>query len=196
MTKTQICSKCNIRKPVSQYHADHRPNSKKGIIAKCKSCCRKISQEWRATHKDTRDRTEYRKTYYEKNKDKFQQWNKDWRKINDRSQYHREYRDKNPSARIACYCRNRIRNAIKNGYKASSSLSLTGCNNWNELKIYLESKFTDGMTWENMGQWHIDHVKPCSSFDLTDLEQQKECFHYTNLQPLWAKENLSKSNKY
>ena len=72
---------------------------------------------------------------------------------------------------------------------------LTGCASWNELKIYLESKFSNGMTWENMGEWHIDHIKPCYSFDLTDEKQQMECFHFTNLQPLWAKDNLSK-NKY
>jgi len=53
------------------------------------------------------------------------------------------------------------------------------------------------MTWENHGfdGWHVDHIKPCTSFDLTDLEQQKQCFHYTNLQPLWKKENFEKRDK-
>ena len=66
-----------------------------------------------------------------------------------------------------------------------------------ELKIHLEKQFRDGMSWNNYGMygWHIDHIKPCSAFDLTDLEQQKICFHYSNLQPLWAKENLSKGKK-
>ncbi len=60
------------------------------------------------------------------------------------------------------------------------------------LKTWLECKFKEGMTWENRNLWHIDHVLPCSSFDLTKAEEQAKCFHYTNLQPLWASENLSK----
>jgi hypothetical protein len=161
----------------------------------CKSCRAEYMKQWQKTRIDTRDRTEYRKEYYAKNKQKFKQWNKTWRKNNDRSEYHRKYRDKNPSAKLACYCRNRIRAAIKNQWKAESSLCLTGCKSWHEVKNHLESKFEKGMSWENMGEWHIDHIKPCSSFDLTDPEEQKRCFHYTNLQPLWAKDNLSKSDK-
>jgi hypothetical protein len=64
------------------------------------------------------------------------------------------------------------------------------------LKGFLEAKFTEGMTWQNHGEWHIDHIKPCASFNLLDEEEQKKCFHYTNLQPLWAAENLSKGCKY
>jgi hypothetical protein len=62
--------------------------------------------------------------------------------------------------------------------------------------MYLESHFKTGMTWENHGKfgWHIDHIIPCASFDLTDLEQQKKCFHYTNFQPLWWRENILKSD--
>jgi hypothetical protein len=64
------------------------------------------------------------------------------------------------------------------------------------LKGYLAGKFKDGMTWENHGEWHIDHIKPCASFNLLDEGEQKKCFHYTNLQPLWASENLSKGCKF
>ena len=72
-----------------------------------------------------------------------------------------------------------------------------GCN-IDFLKKYIAKKFTKGMSWDNYGLygWHIDHIKPCSCFDLTKPEQQKLCFHYSNLQPLWAKDNISKSNKY
>ena len=70
-----------------------------------------------------------------------------------------------------------------------------GCD-MNTFFKHIEKQFTDGMSWENYGEWHMDHIKPISSFDLTDEEQVKKCFHYTNIQPLWAKENLKKSNKY
>jgi len=71
-----------------------------------------------------------------------------------------------------------------------------GCS-FEEFKTYLESKFVDGMTWENHSRygWHIDHIKPCVSFDLSKEDQIRECFNYKNLQPLWAKENLTKSSK-
>ena len=65
-----------------------------------------------------------------------------------------------------------------------------------QLLAHLESQFAPGMSWENMGQWHIDHIRPCASFDLTDPAQQRECFHYSNLQPLWAEDNWQKSDKW
>lgn len=64
------------------------------------------------------------------------------------------------------------------------------------LKNYLQLKFTNGMTWENYGKWHVDHIKPCAAFDLSKQKEQKECFHYTNLQPLWAQDNLKKRAQY
>ena len=66
-----------------------------------------------------------------------------------------------------------------------------------DLKIHLQEKWLPGMSWENYGYygWHIDHIIPCSKFDLSKLEEQKKCFHFTNLQPLWAADNIKKSNK-
>ena len=61
---------------------------------------------------------------------------------------------------------------------------------------YLAAKFQEGMSWDNHGEWHIDHIKPCCKFNLLDDEEQRKCFHYTNLQPLWSKDNLSKGGKY
>ena len=65
-----------------------------------------------------------------------------------------------------------------------------------ELKNHLKSQFDNKMNWQNYGSWHVDHIIPVTAFNLSDPEQQKECFHFTNLQPLWGTENLRKSNKY
>ena len=61
-----------------------------------------------------------------------------------------------------------------------------------QLRKHLEQLFKPGMAWDNYGLWHIDHKKPCASFNLSDTAQQKACFHHTNLQPLWANANLRK----
>lgn len=81
------------------------------------------------------------------------------------------------------------------GAKSARTIELLGCPVW-RLKFYLAVLFDPGMTWENHGEWHIDHIRPCKSFDLSDPSQQRECFHYSNLQPLWAPDNLIKGDKY
>ena len=91
--------------------------------------------------------------------------------------------------------RSRVRLALKGrGAKSRKTVQLIGCS-IEHLRQHLEAQFTEGMTWDNHGEWHIDHIKPCASFDLTDEGQQRECFNYANLQPLWAKDNLSKGAK-
>lgn len=92
--------------------------------------------------------------------------------------------------------RARVRAAItrSSGAKSRRTMSLVGCS-VPHLRQHLEAQFTEGMTWDNYGEWHIDHIKPCASFDLADEAQQLECFNYTNLQPLWAKDNLFKGAK-
>lgn len=95
--------------------------------------------------------------------------------------------------RIKKNLRGRVYVALKRGVKSASTMELLGCT-IEEFKSYFESKFTDGMTWERYmaGEIHIDHIVPCIFFNLTEKEQQKKCFHYTNLQPLWAIDNLKK----
>lgn len=99
--------------------------------------------------------------------------------------------------RLRAVLRTRLRKALKASAnrRVDRAISLTGCTT-EYLKTYLESHFTEGMTWSNYGQWHIDHIRPCASFDLSDPEQQRQCFHYTNLQPLWAVENWSKADSF
>ncbi len=87
--------------------------------------------------------------------------------------------------------------AFHTGSRSARFQELLGCT-LEEAKVYLEKQFKPGMTWKNHSfrGWHIDHKRPLASFDLTDVEQQKPAFHYTNLQPLWARENLSKNAKW
>lgn len=75
--------------------------------------------------------------------------------------------------------------------KAARSVELLGCS-INELMKHIETKWQFGMSWDNYGKWHLDHIRPCASFDLLDPQQQRDCFHYTNLQPLWALDNQRK----
>ena len=84
----------------------------------------------------------------------------------------------------------------KNADKYNKFYNYLGCSK-QDFILYFQAKFKEGMTWENHSKsgWHIDHIKPCASFDLTKVEEQKKCFNYTNTQPLWAFDNHSKGSK-
>ena len=97
--------------------------------------------------------------------------------------------------RLKYILRRRVSLALRGFNKSKSTMKLLGVPNIKFLKQYLENKFKPGMSWEKRGLIHIDHIIPCASFDLKDPKQQAKCFHYTNLQPLWAKENLIKGAK-
>ena len=102
--------------------------------------------------------------------------------------------DSDPQFRMSCVLRNRLHDALDGKQKAATTRELVGTD-WAGLVAHIEAQFLSGMSWGNYGYetWHIDHIRPCASFDLTDPAQQRECFHYSNLQPLWAEDNLSKS---
>jgi hypothetical protein len=136
----------------------------------------------------------YDKTYIEANRDKikaYKEANRD--KINN---YFKNKKKTDIQFKLSCNLRVRLNSAINNNYKAGSAVKDLGCS-IEEFKSYLESKFQSGMSWDNWTTdgWHIDHIKPLASFDLTDRNQLLEACHYTNLQPLWAKDNIIKSDK-
>src|SRR5258705_2705793 len=89
--------------------------------------------------------------------------------------------------------RQRIYKAIKLEYKSGSAVKDLGCS-IEEFKAYIEQRFRPGMSWENWGEWHLDHIKPLSLFNLQDREELLKACNYTNYQPLWAEENIKKSN--
>jgi len=153
-----------------------------------------------------------RKEYREKNKEKISNYIKSYREKNKKnikiqqSQYFQKNKEKRKkyvnfkySNDIEFMLKKKIRSRFYEIIKINKSekcLDLIGCSVI-FLKKHIESQFKDGMNWENYGLygWHIDHIIPCASFDLTDPNQQKKCFHYTNLQPLWAKDNWKKKDK-
>lgn len=111
--------------------------------------------------------------------------------------YHKKRWQSDPEYRIQKTLRNRLKDKLcgRDRCNAETRQKLCGCS-MGFLKKYLESQFVDGMSWENYGMvWHIDHITPCAAFDLTKKSQQRKCFHFSNLRPLWAKENMSKGAK-
>jgi hypothetical protein len=140
---------------------------------------------------------EYARVYKKNNPEKVKE-SKRKDRINNRDRINQDRRErlqKDPQFKIACRLRTRIWKVLNGTLKSKSSLELLGCS-LQEFKVYIESKFTDGMSWERISEIHLDHMRPCSSFDLTDTRQQEQCFHYSNMQPLWALDNLSKNDKY
>lgn len=116
------------------------------------------------------------------------------------SEYSKAYQKKrkhDTGYRILANLRSRMSVSLKRNTKKSSILKYFNCS-IEELKLHLESKFKEGMSWENYGKngWHVDHIRPLSSFDLKIEENLKIAWHYTNLQPLWAIDNIKKGDKY
>lgn len=192
----QIKQTNNIIENVKGKPSKHRilHETRNDIVGKC--CCN--CKEWK-------ELTQYNNTenHWDNLRNDCKDCLSEWR-TNNRKQlntkqliYEKNRRATDPGFKIIGILRSRLGNALKrkNAKKSQPTLELTGCE-INFLKGYLEGKFAEGMSWENHGDWHIDHIRPCCNFDLTIEEEQKKCFHYTNLQPLWAQENLSKGGKY
>jgi hypothetical protein len=166
-TETKFCSVCNESKSLENYFV---AKTKGTIRAACKECS-----------------SEKRRKYYQENKAQT---------VKKTTAYQISRCKVDPLFKLTKNLRSRLYHALikQKANKNNKTLELTCCT-ISFLKVYLEAKFTEGMSWENYGKWHIDHILPCCSFDLKNAEEQKVCFHYTNLQPLWAKDNLSKGGK-
>ena len=169
------CSKCKLNKEPNAFSKNK--SKKRGYNTYCKECMVLYRK------KNTNKLKVYFKEYAKQNKEKINK-----RNLN---KYHNDIQ-----TNLRHTLRGRLNRAVKRESKKGSAVRDLGCS-IAELKSYLESKFVDGMTWENKGKggWHIDHIIPLSSFDLTDRKQVKKACHYTNLQPLWEQDNLIKGNK-
>jgi hypothetical protein len=207
MDYTKVCTVCQEAFPATNEYFNKAKLGKYGITAKCKKCLNNYLHKYYSKNKkryaknrknNKLKKSEYDKQRYEQYKDKI--------KVRSNQYYYANYpkvkqywqnRYKNDlDFRITMNLRKRVRDILKSRKKYLSTIQMIGCSS-TELRIHLQKQFTDGMNWENYGfyGWHIDHIIPCSSFDMTDPEQQKICFHYSNLQPLWAADNFRKSDK-
>ena len=168
----KTCRKCKQDKPAEDFY--------KGK-ARCKECIKERSRAY--YDQNAEKKKEQMRAYHKQNPDK--------RRIYYNNRYKTDLNYK-----LTDNLRNRVRKTLNGKSKSKNTLKLLGCS-VDFLKKHIESQFEPGMSWENYGfdGWHMDHIVPCASFDLSDPEQQQKCFHYSNLQPLWAKDNISKSAK-
>jgi hypothetical protein len=216
--KTKVCSKCGIEKTVEEF--GNRSKSKDGKSGQCKVChnlrsaeyqkknykeCLERQKKWRNKNPDWgNSRT---KKWISENPEKRKESVKKWREKNPekrkkyrdsyktrKHQQRKERREKDPVFNLINRVRCRLWKYINilKIRKNNTTFDIVGCSP-EFLKEHLEKQFKVGMTWENKNKWHIDHIVPLSSAN-NEEELYKLC-HYTNLQPLWAEENLKKSNK-
>ena len=160
-------------------------------------------QRHRANHKRYREANREKelarqKRYREANREKELARQRRYRQMNKEKtrEYLRRRWKTDPLYKVTKSLRRRLIGAVKSqkARKHAPTLELLGCSIV-QLKEHLELQFVEGMSWDNHGEWHIDHIIPCASFDLSDPEDQKKCFHYSNLQPLWAVDNIKKGDK-
>lgn len=205
----KICSKCKEKKPLVEFYKNK--TKKDGHANRCIGCKKKIQKKYR---QDNIDKVRaYERKYYQNNLDKMHASMKKYRKNNpekylaqarkrqrsrdvmDRRNKQRKERWKSDKQyRLVGTLRARLQQALKSNDKSANTLALLGCS-IDYFKEHLEKQFTLDMNWKNQGKWHVDHTLPCASFDLSDSYQQKQCFHWSNLQPMWAIENMKKGDK-
>lgn len=213
---TKTCSKCAQDKSIIFF--SKRKASIDGLQGVCKDCSKIRNCQFYKEHK-----TYYQERYFS-NKDTVLIRNKEWNKHNktktdkhklkfyqNNPSYYKEYsidnkekikknrrsraifrRKTDPLFKLKCNYRTRLYNYYQGTNRSKKSEEIVGLS-WSELKIYIENRFLQGMAWENYGEWHIDHIIPlCSA---SNDEELAKLFHYSNCQPLWKKDNMSKGGK-
>jgi len=206
------CSKCDIEKDVSEF--DKKKENSSGYTGYCKECRRKQKREYVRKHKD--HIIKYQKEYHKKNKIYLRKQQREYVKKNKSSieKYQKKYRveyyqknkdkiykkekarrDNNPAIRLKLNISSQIRRSLKNGKGGLSWEKLVGYT-LNDLIRHLKKQFHSGMTLDNYGEWHLDHRIPKSVFNFSDPSHIdfKRCWALSNLQPLWAFDNLSKND--
>jgi hypothetical protein len=207
-----ICTKCNIEKPENCYRISSLPSGNKSYRSHCKECEMLYSREYYKSNKQICS-TRYkkycikneetlkksRKKRYDNNKEKMRQKRREYYQNNRKKEIEStlKRRQNNIQVRIKENISRRLRSKMLNVIKERKTIDYLGCD-IDFFKVYIESKMKPGMTWDNYGRdgWHLDHIIPCSYFDLTKQEEIFKCFNYTNYDPKWAIDNLSKGDRF
>ncbi len=209
MEKT--CTKCGESKLLSEYYK--KKAGKYGRDSKCKLCKNAYQKAYSQTEAGKLYKKAYMKKYYQSEKGKAKKkayyqsearksyvkayYQSEARKAKKKAYnkaYKKNRRHNDPFYKLQCNLRSGFCNWIKGNIKTCSTEQYVGCT-YNELLDHLESQFDEGMSWENHGEWQIDHFKAQSRFDPTDEEEKYMCWHWTNLQPMWAEINQSWRDK-
>jgi signal recognition particle GTPase len=191
-----------------KYYKEHKEQISKKQKAKYKENPEPIKARSRAYHHANKEKcNRASREYYNKHRERLSKANSEWNKAHREQvnawlrEWSKEYKKKNPNVKIYHALRRRLSTAVRKYGKDREwtnikTEELIGCT-IQELMAHLESKFVDGMSWDNYGVdgWHIDHIVPCSAFDFNNEDDAKRCNHYTNLQPLWAADNIRKRDK-
>ena len=192
-TYLKICNRCQISQQVANFYK--HPNTKDGFSSTCKICHYEYNKKYRQEKYESIKK--YQTQYRVANADKLKEYYKLYHQQNKENQkiYKSDLRKNNPLFKLRDNINTLIRMSIKRaGYtKKSRTSEILGCS-FQDFKTHLENQFVEGMTWGNRAEWHIDHKIPISWG--TTEEEIIKLNHYTNLKPMWAKDNIKKSNKY
>jgi len=206
-TKTKICTKCHKRLLNDLKHfalkGKKYKDGQEKLRSRCKNCVKEYATIYTATHKGAL--RSYALRHYYKNRERNLIRGRKYRMSHKKeilaSQriYVRQRKASDVNYKMRHILANRIRNLLKSQgvKKTMGTIELIGCS-MIFLKKHIESQFDDKMTWKNYGRygWHVHHIIPCALFDLSKIEEQRKCFHYSNLKPLWFDDNLDQSSIY
>jgi len=205
------CSQCGTYRTFAEFRSS--PRYSDGYFSTCRPCGRRTARLYAQTHKPRIRKKRVRKRISDpvllecvraKNRKAYRDYRmrcSEERRLQRRlwtRLYMRRYRQGNVSVRLAHAMRLAVNRYLRGKLPTTQrAVLLLGCS-ITTLKVHLERGFKVGMSWENYGRrgWHVDHIRPLRSFNLTDPEQIQKAFHYQNLQPLWARENLQKGSKF
>lgn len=196
MNNTKLCNRCKAEKPLTEYNSDK--SRKDGLQNRCRPCKQEQDRQYGEKNKERRNKRS--KAWREANPEKARATIKRWQEENperyreiQRKHWNKSY-NQNKLKKIISGA---IKRSLKGGWPSKAIFEKLGYT-VEQLKEHISSQFKEGMSWDNHGEWHIDHITPQSWLPFTSIEDDNflKCWSLSNLQPLWAKDNISKQDRY